>query len=187
MKTTGVTETFRRFGTDRQPGEKSSAGFTAIEVAVVVLMAGILGAIAAPGWMRLRDRQMVNRVNADLYLALREAQGQALKTRLDWRASLRETDGRIEWSIHRGNAEPIAWQGTSAPVTIASGTTFRQRGGYYSVEFGDRGQIKGQLGRVTVTAKNTPTIQSCTITSTLLGTIRRGRGANRRRDGHTCY
>jgi len=169
------------------PERRAQQGFTAIEVTIVVLVVGILGAIAAPGWMRLRDRQIVNAVNAELHLALREAQSQALKTKLDWRASFREEGDRIEWSVHRGNAEPTVWQGTSAPVTITSGTTFRQRGGYYSVKFGDRGQIKGQLGRVTVTADNTPTIQSCTITSTLLGTIRRGRGQSRRRDGHTCY
>ncbi|NJN61900.1 MAG: type II secretion system protein [Coleofasciculaceae cyanobacterium RL_1_1] len=53
---------------------QSVAGFTVIELAIVVVMVGILAAIAAPGWQLFRDRQTVNTVNERLHLAIREAQ-----------------------------------------------------------------------------------------------------------------
>lgn len=167
--------------------DPSIAGFTVIELAIVVVMVGILAAIAAPGWQLFRDRQTVNTVNERLYLAVREAQNRSLRTKSNWRASMRETDDFIEWSVHRKDTEPTVWERIQAPVTIETGTTFASRGGGYYVEFNERGRINGQLGRVTVTSKNNPTLQRCTIASTLLGTLRRGQDHAQKRDGHTCY
>jgi len=165
----------------------SIAGFTAIELAIVVVMVGILTAIAAPGWQLFRDQQMVNTVNDRLHLALRDAQNRSLRTKSNWRASLREVDDRIEWAVHPKDAEPAVWESIKASVTIKNGTTFASNGGRYYVEFNERGRINGQLGRVTVTSRHAPTIQRCTIASTLLGTLRRGKGNDHPEDGHTCY
>jgi type II secretory pathway pseudopilin PulG len=166
---------------------KSVAGFTVIELAIVVVMVGILGAIAAPGWQLFRDRQTVNTVNERLHLAIRDAQNRSVRTKSNWRASLRQTSDRIEWAVHRKDESPRLWEGIQASVTIENGTTFASNGGNYYVEFNERGRINGQLGRVTVTSNNAPTIQRCTIASTLLGTLRRGKSHDRPQDGHTCY
>ena len=165
----------------------SVAGFTAIELAIVVVMIGILAAIAAPGWQLFRDRQAVNTVNERLHLALRDAQNRSLRTKSNWRASLREVGDRIEWAVHPTDTDPEVWESIQAPVTIETGTTFASRGSSYYVEFNERGRINGQLGRVTVTSRNAPAIQRCTIASTLLGTLRRGKGNDQPQDGHSCY
>jgi prepilin-type N-terminal cleavage/methylation domain-containing protein len=167
--------------------QSSIAGFTAIELAIVVVMVGILAAIAAPGWQLFRDRQTVSTVNERLHLAMRDAQNRSLRTKSNWRVSMRELDDRIEWSVHRRDLEPQVWEGIQAPVTIEKGTTFASRRGQYYLEFNERGRVHGQLGRVTVTSNNAPTLQRCTIASTLLGTLRRGKSHTQPRDGHTCY
>jgi prepilin-type N-terminal cleavage/methylation domain-containing protein len=56
---------------------QSNDGFTLIEMLVVVVIVGILGSIAAPGWLGFLNRQRVSSVRSDLLSALREAQDDA--------------------------------------------------------------------------------------------------------------
>ncbi|PZO37040.1 MAG: hypothetical protein DCF17_16435 [Shackletoniella antarctica] len=59
-----------------------TAGFTLIEVLVVVIIAGILAAIAAPGWLAFLNRQRVGAVESDLMQTLKNAQQDAIQRRL---------------------------------------------------------------------------------------------------------
>ncbi|MGB3308969.1 MAG: prepilin-type N-terminal cleavage/methylation domain-containing protein [Nodosilinea sp.] len=58
-----------------------TAGFTLIEVLVVVIIAGILAAIAAPGWLAFLNRQRVSAVKSDLIQTLKNAQQDAIQKR----------------------------------------------------------------------------------------------------------
>jgi len=59
-----------------------TSGFTLIEVLVVVIIAGILAAIAAPGWLAFLNRQRVSTVKSDLVQTLKNAQQDAIQKRL---------------------------------------------------------------------------------------------------------
>ncbi|NET58076.1 MAG: type II secretion system protein [Symploca sp. SIO2E6] len=68
------------------------AGFTLLEVLVVVIMIGILAAIAAPSWTTFVNRRRVAAVNDEILRALQEAQSKAKKTKLEYSVSFRTDD-----------------------------------------------------------------------------------------------
>ncbi|NEQ39111.1 MAG: type II secretion system protein [Okeania sp. SIO3I5] len=55
----------------------STVGFTIIELAIVVLIIGVLSAIAAPGWNAFISRQRTRTVNDGVFQVLRSAQSDA--------------------------------------------------------------------------------------------------------------
>ncbi|WP_099067338.1 prepilin-type N-terminal cleavage/methylation domain-containing protein [Nostoc linckia] len=71
---------------------QSDAGFTLIEVLVVVLIIAVLAAIAAPGWLAFVNRQRVNKANDAVLAALQEAQREAQKKKLSYSVSFRKVD-----------------------------------------------------------------------------------------------
>ncbi|UBF24496.1 prepilin-type N-terminal cleavage/methylation domain-containing protein [Kovacikia minuta CCNUW1] len=61
--------------------KRSTAGFTLLEVLVVIIVIGILFAIAAPGWESFLSRQRVNSAREQVLQTIRQAQSQARSTR----------------------------------------------------------------------------------------------------------
>ena len=68
---------------NKTASRKSDGGFTIIELIVIVLVLGILSAIAAPSWVAFINRQRVRTVNDRVLQTLRTAQSEAKRTKSD--------------------------------------------------------------------------------------------------------
>jgi len=66
----------------RHTRRKPSPGFTLIEILVVLIIIGVLFAIAAPSWTALMNRQRVGTVREQAVQVIREAQNKARLTRV---------------------------------------------------------------------------------------------------------
>jgi type II secretory pathway pseudopilin PulG len=62
---------------------KKEAGFTIIELLIIVLILGIFASIAVPSWLAFINRQRVRTVNDRVFQSLRLAQSEAKRTKRD--------------------------------------------------------------------------------------------------------
>ena len=90
-------------------------GFTLLELLVVILMAGVLASIAAPGWLGYLDRRRVGTTQDNVFSAIRSTQLRAQERRQSYQFSIREdNDGVIEWATHPSDVDPVTaglvWQ-----------------------------------------------------------------------------
>ena len=60
---------------------KPTAGFTLLEMLVIIIIIGVLFAIAAPGWLAFINRQRLGNANEKVLQTLRTAQIEAKRTR----------------------------------------------------------------------------------------------------------
>lgn len=66
----------------RGPRKRAIAGFSLLEILVVLIIIGILFSIAAAGWVTLMNRQRVNTVREQAAQIIRQAQADAQRTKL---------------------------------------------------------------------------------------------------------
>ncbi len=66
---------------NRNRSNRSIAGFTLIEALVIMIMAGILFAIAAPSWVGFLNRQRLSTARGQVFEVLRSAQADAKRTK----------------------------------------------------------------------------------------------------------
>jgi type II secretory pathway pseudopilin PulG len=68
---------------NKTASRKSDGGFTILELIVIVLVLGLLSAIAVPSWLAFINRQRVRTVNDRVFQSLRLAQSEAKRTKRD--------------------------------------------------------------------------------------------------------
>ncbi|NEO66228.1 MAG: prepilin-type N-terminal cleavage/methylation domain-containing protein [Moorea sp. SIO4G2] len=81
------------------------AGFTLLELIVVILLVGILSAIAAPSWLAFVNRQRVSKVNERVLSVIQEAQRQAKNKKLNYSVSFRMNNGVPQAAVYQNNKE----------------------------------------------------------------------------------
>ena len=173
----------------------SRQGFTVIEVLVVIVMIGILTAIAAPSWLAFVNNRRVRNTADAAQQVMRRAQSRASTENRTWEASFRMVeDIGVQGSAHPRGANP-SWTTLSPDagnlVILDEGRTTLPQNcthGDYCVLFKDRGMVSedsydyadfedddsGMIGRIAfadVDGGDNPN-RRCVVISTILGSIR---------------
>ena len=128
---------------NKTASRKGDRGFTIIELLVIVIMLGILVAIAAPSWLAFSNRQRVRTVNDRVFQTLRSAQSEAKRTKSDRTVTFNPTD----------------------PPTVTINTVPALTDPLQTVTFDAGGEIK--KGQVKISAASCPA-GACTAAATLL-------------------
>lgn len=175
----------------RKPARKLS-GFTLIEVLLVVFIVSLLAAIAVPSWLSLLSTMRVNHAQSILYSAMLKAKSQATQQKVIYQVSFREENNTAQWAIHPVGINPLdaVWHDLNPAVKIdAAETTLYKHPatGVWRVQFNHKGHANGQLGRVTVSLRDSGKKKRCVFVSTLLGALRQGQENSRAKNGRYCY
>jgi prepilin-type N-terminal cleavage/methylation domain-containing protein len=99
---------------------QNQAGFSLLELIVVVLMIGILAAIVAPNWLAFVNRQQVNKANDLILAALQDAQRQAKNKKVDYSVSFQTSSNIPQIAVYQGTT-PTNWRDLGAELGIPSG------------------------------------------------------------------
>lgn len=87
------------------------AGFTIVEVLVVVVIVAIFATIAIPSWLGFLNQRRVNVLRGEAYQALQRAKAQAKAENLSYAVSFQDpTDSPPEVAVYDASESTIPWQ-----------------------------------------------------------------------------
>ena len=175
----------------------SIAGFTLLEILVVLIIIGVLFAIAAPSWTALMNRQRINTIREQAVQVIREGQNQARTTR-SRRFVIFDGDGVTTAAraaiVPLGNTPPDVttinnWR-TLGDGEVKVGTMEFSLGVNKQILFDDKGAVDREWvgnsnateGLLVVKVKPkgaSVATQRCAIVDTLLGAVRLADGTQK--------
>jgi prepilin-type N-terminal cleavage/methylation domain-containing protein len=183
-----------------------TGGFTLLEVLVVIIIIGILFAIAAPGWNALINRQRVNVVRDQAIQIIRQAQSDARRTQRsrivvfdnttgiprvatfaitsDQTSDFPDipTDGITNWqTLGNGEIRSNVLSLETVPADAKGKLVFKSTGALddVSVKAGKDANVPNVLFGVNISQRNTSSqTRRCIVVTTLLGATRLAEGDN---------
>jgi Tfp pilus assembly protein FimT len=194
----------------------STTGFTSIELLIIIIVLGIVSAIAAPSWLYFINNQRL-KVSIDrAYSAMVTARSNAKRDKTSWQASFKQVGETLQVAIHKSEIPPAQvpvgeWKSLESKVNIQiPETTLRkvnentnqvtQNGTVWRAMFNYRGcpvyKSNDECGLTSIQAKGTLTLfhpnlkksDRCVIISTLLGHQRISqRQRTPNQSGRSCY
>jgi len=182
---------------------KLAAGFTLLELMIVLTIIGILSAIAAPGWNSFHATRQLNTAQDQIQGSIKLGQHLAKMQRRPYRFVIEQYGNVVRWGIMYDPDKDIKtdpttsmeWKSSSQNISIdtnpkpeLSQTTFRKTKDkqQWFVILDDDGTVTGQLGRVTLIS-DAYGEQRCVIMSTLLGETRKGQRQRVNQGKFSCY
>jgi Tfp pilus assembly protein FimT len=152
----------------------STAGFTLIQMVVVVAIVGILGAIAGPSWISYGQNRRASAAQDQLLQAIRLAQSEALRTRQAQTIQLNVAANPPTITV-AGQVERLG-AGNNPAATIPAGAIGLQST-VTTIRFQSNGSVDSSLNvphTITVTSPATGAgaARRCVVIDTLLGAVR---------------
>ncbi len=144
---------------------KNSQGFTLIEILTVLLIIGILAAIAAPSYLAMLNKNKVNNALSELRGALQEAQREAIRKSKSCSVTLNTTNNRVTGSCLVTGERVL--DGISMR---ASNSSFKFS--YKGVTLNSSNTELSDPIVVVVSHSSNPNFQKCLVMSAPLGLIR---------------
>jgi Tfp pilus assembly protein FimT len=169
-----------------------ATGFTLHESLILVVIVGLLAAIAAPTFMGLFHRRQLATAQDMVYQGLRATQMDAMQLRQEQQFSIRQRDDHLEWASHPKSIHPTEvnhWTPLIDGVVFAEkDNTLPATGDIRYVRFNFQGDVKYRLGTVTLQSQSGGNPRRCVVVSTLIGAMRRGENHRQPNDnGRYCY
>lgn len=169
--------------------KQQEAGFTLMEMIVVVILVAILAAIAAPSFITMLNRQRLGDAQAEAMSAIREAQAKARQQKRNWQACFQDDGTQVRWFVSPGSANtcainPGSWNsliGTDSKIIQIDSAYSNINGGFYSVAFLPNGWVdlttppddSTDVNKITFKLRNQDGgSKRCVYVATLLGAVR---------------
>lgn len=144
----------------------NSQGFTLIETMIIVVIIGILSAIAGPSFLGMLNRNKVNSALSEIQGALQQAQREAMRKSISCKINL-DSNSVTNDPINSSNCLVTGNRTFNSNIVIATNQT--------SFTFSYRGTITlPDAGTIVLSSKDNPSVKKCLVISSPLGIIRTG-------------